>query len=273
MNSFSLSPEQEQGNVVVVFDNGDSSILPAAQVMSELGLKGNVGEIGGYTAKKSQGYLTLRELQDLQNIYGWNIINESFYHKNAVADYYDTNNLSGLDSDILKGAEYLTANGINSDPNWFIYPGGGTNEAIGTVVGKYYKFARTTSVGPEVYPFGDPLAVKTFPTIVRGTSPESVMKAIYDAKKYNLTLFLTFRRIQTSPTDRAGFSLLDFQKIMEYIVQQNIGVKTLSELDQSNGVDMNTMKLATSQPEQLSLSVAARTSIFGELSALLSGKF
>ena len=70
-----------------------------------------------------------------------------------------------------------------------------TNSSIEAVVGKYYKFARTVSTAPEVYPFGDPLAVKTFSTIADTTPPESVMKAIYDAQKYGLTLSLTFRQI------------------------------------------------------------------------------
>ena len=88
--------------------------------MQSLGLEGNVGAISGYIAKDGAGRLTLSQLQNLQNEYGWNIINESWYHYNPITQYYDTKNLAGLDQDILKGAEYLTQNGINSDPNWYI---------------------------------------------------------------------------------------------------------------------------------------------------------
>ena len=87
-----------------------------------------------------------------------------------------------------------------------------TNPTIESVVGKYYKFARTASAAPEAYPFGDPLAVNTFPTITDTTPPENVIKAIYDAQEYGLTLFLTFRQIQSSPGSPGGYPLAILSK-------------------------------------------------------------
>ncbi len=267
VNDFSLIPGQSQGTVVVVFDNGYSSILPAAKIMQNLGLKGNVGAISGYLSRDAAGRLSVSDLQDLQNNYGWDVINESWYHYDPITEYYDTNNLAGLSQDILKGAEYLTENGINTDQNWYIYPDGVTNSSIEAVVGQYYKFARTTSAAPEVYPFGDPLAVKTFPTISDTTPPETVIKAIYDAQKYGLALFLTFRQIQTSPSDPAGYPLSNFQEIMQYIAQNKVNVETFSGLDASDGISQNTLVLAEHQPEQIGLQVTPKSTIFERLLA------
>jgi hypothetical protein len=274
VDNISLVPSQSKGSVLIVFDNGSSnSILPAAQVMQSMGLKGNIGVASEDIAGDKEGYLTLPQLQDLQDNYGWNIINESWTHADEVSTYYAAGNMNGLSQDILEGAEYLNGNDINSDPNWFIYPEGDTNPAIQSVVGQYYKFARTTEVAPTAYPYGNPLAVATLANITTSTSPLAVMKAISDAKKYNLTLFLDFYDIQSSPNDPPGFPLSSFEEIMRYIVQQGIPAQTFSELDQSNGVAVDAMKFAQENPEQISLQITPKNNIFNQLSAMIASKF
>ena len=109
VGNFSLIPGQPQGAVVILFYNGYESILSAAKIMEGLGLEGNVGVISGDISRDAAGRVTLSDLQDLQNDYGWNIINESWYHYNPVTEYYDTNNLTGLSQDVLKGAEIFNS--------------------------------------------------------------------------------------------------------------------------------------------------------------------
>ena len=62
----------------------------------------------------------------------------------------------------MQNALWLEANGINSAPNWLIYPHGTTNQVLESVVGKYYMFGRTTVDDPTAYPYGDSHAVNNF---------------------------------------------------------------------------------------------------------------
>lgn len=227
-------PARKEGSVVIVFDDSYSSILPAAEALHANGLKANVAVIGKYV-DKTKGYLTLRELKALQNDWGWSIINHSWKHRNAVTDYSQTGNLQGFEQDILRGAKYLEDNHINSAPNWYVYPSGATNAQIRAIVGKYYKFARTTLRGPEYYPFGEDLLVKTF--LVGDDMPiSSVKKAIDDVREFKLTLFLTFHSIRSAPDNRKGYALDNFAEIAKYIKEQDISTKTTAELDEKSSV-------------------------------------
>ncbi len=253
VNELATIPDQQQGNVVIVFDDGYDSIIPAADVMKKYNIRGNVAVIGSNSLGTEVGYLSLQELQKLQNEYGWNMANHSWSHKNALEWYAPKNNYSDLEDDIVKGAEYLIENKINTAPNWYIYPNGANNTKIKEIVAKYYKFARTTQQQVEVYPFGDPLRVKNY-LVQNNTPTNAVQKAIDDAKNYKQTLFLTFHRIHSTSSDKSGFEISSFEEIMKYLSAQQMPVKTLSELDVDNGVPLNELTISHN-PQQLLLSV------------------
>lgn len=266
IDQLAVIPAQAEGAAVIVFDDGYRSILPAAEIMKNYGIKGNVAVIADYTSetmsvKRLVGYLLLEDLRKLQNEYGWNMVNHSQAHRNAITDYYDKDNLSGLEQDILNGARFLVENGINSAPNWYIYPNGATNSEIKDIVGKYYKFARTTQTQPEVFPFGEPLGVKTF-AVEDVTTTEEISKAVSDAKKYNLTLFLTFHRIKNRPEDAGGYEIQKFEQVIKDIAAQGLPVKTLSELDSSNKVSFNKMEIVGEIPEQINLDIDVKSRTF-----------
>lgn len=254
ISNISYIPSQKEGQVVIIFDDGYASILPAADLMNKLGIKGNVAVISGNVEKKNKSSLSLQEITKLQNDYGWSIVNHSWYHKEALTTYYKTKKLNDLESDILKGARYLEDNGISTDPNWYIYPHGETNQELRNIVGKYYKFARTVQNEPEVFPFGENLAVKSF-SVQNDTPSQAVAKAIADAKKYKLTLFLTFHRIQSNPTDKPGYTFENFTSVMNDLKKQNISVKTLKELDESNGVEIRKINFIPGKPEQIDFKI------------------
>lgn len=266
IDQLAVIPAQAQGAAVIIFDDGYRSILPAAEIMKQYGIKGNVAVIADNTpktmsVKRLVGYLLLEDLEKLQNEYGWNMVNHSQAHRNALTDYYDNDNLSGLEQDILNGARFLIENGINSAPNWYIYPNGATNGEIKSIVGKYYKFARTTQTQPEVFPFGEPLGVKTF-AVEDVTTPEEISKAVSDAKRYNLTLFLTFHRIKNRPEDVGGYEIQKFEQAVRDIVEQELPVKTLSELDSANKVSFNKMEIVGDIPEQIDIDVDVKSRTF-----------
>lgn len=258
----------KDARVIIVFDDGYESILPATKIMNDLGIAGNVAVIGSYTNEMLKGYLNLNQLKLLKNDYGFDIINHSYHHKNSMSDYYP-HNLEKLENDIIDGLKYLTNVGLNPNPNWYVYPNGETNFAVKKIIGKYYKFARVNSGQPEVYPFGDNLAVKAYP-VNNNTSPYEVMRAINDAKKYKLTLFLTFHRIHSKESDLNGYKLADFEKIMNHISSTKIKTVTLSQFDSENSVTSTQINIKNRVANQLVLEIKKQNL---PLIKLISNKF
>ena len=246
-----LIPMQSEGKLVFVFDDGYQSILPAASYMHQNGMAGNVAVIGKYVDYPTHDHLTLYQLRALQNNWGWDMVNHTQQHTDAVISYYDQHNMGGYAVDILQQATWLEANGLDSAPNWFIYPHGDTNGELQRVVGRYYKFARITADGPDAYPYGDPLAITNLEIQYPGdegesgsagettTSPAKILSAVHEAIAYHMTLILTFHRIHSEPSDAPGYPLALFKQVVDEVRQSGVKVMTLSQLDQSNDVPLN----------------------------------
>lgn len=240
--------QQRRGAVVFVFDDGYESIKPAARYLHLNEMPGNVSVIGQQVKLATARYLNVYDLRMLQNVWGWNMVNHTQQHREIMKDYYDSRRFASFEQDIVDGAMTLEQAGLNSAPNWFIYPHGSTNNALNEVVGRFYKFARTTWSGPEAYPYGSPLRVKTLELHLAvgsgaarkpGTRPSEVIAAIRDAERYHTPLILTFHRIHAVPSDRPGYPLDDFKKIVDEVRNVGIPVLTLSQLDARNGVPVD----------------------------------
>ncbi|HEY5668073.1 MAG TPA: polysaccharide deacetylase family protein, partial [Candidatus Saccharimonadales bacterium] len=249
VSGISTYPEQKTGAVAIVFDDGFASIKPAARVINKLGFKATVAVIGKYPDRKQPGYLSLGDLHNLKD-QGWSLINHSYDHQDAVARYFDASDMASYQKDVLGGAAFLAKNGLSTDENWYIDPHGISNTTTEAIAGKYYKFIRTTLKGPEAYPFANPKVVKTF-GVQDDTPAASVKKAIDDANAYHQTLFLTFHRIHSAPTDKGGYDLGQFTEIMNYLKATNTPVMSLNQLDAANGVPMNHLRIEEGYPSQL----------------------
>ena len=240
-------PQQRSGAVVFVFDDGYRSILPAAAELHSHGMPANVAVIGKYTENPAFGHLNVFNLRWLQGHWGWDMVNHTRDHVDAVADYYSRRAYGAYEQDILDGATFLQRNGLNSAPNWLIYPYGDTNAALSRVVKRLYPFARTTDEGPEAYPYGSPLRVKTLELRAPGdagdasgyaplTRPAEVIAAARDAQRYHTTLIITLHRIHSLSSDHLGYPIADFDAIVRGITALHAPVLTLSQLDKMDGV-------------------------------------
>ncbi len=233
--SLSTLPASPRGAVCLIFDDGHWSVLQAARIMAGKGLRGVLGVIADRPRSNTRGYLQLEELRQLKDAYGWDLANHSAHHRNALQDYAAADDLNGFEEDLLDGARYLWENGLDTAPNWFIYPFGAVDAEVEKRVGKYYRFARSVRGLPEVYPFGDPLAVKVF-NVKAALSPEKVMAAVDDARRFGLTLLLVFHRLQKESSDPNEYPLDSFQRFVDLLSASGVPVKTLRELDADNGV-------------------------------------
>lgn len=245
LGGMSLLPAQKQGKLVFIFDDGYQSILPAASYMHRDGMPGDVAVIGKYVDYPTQDYLNLFQLRTLQNKWGWNMVNHTQQHVDAVQQYYDRNDLTGYANDILQQATWLEANHLNSAPNWIIYPHGATNKALERVVGRYYMFGRGITDDPDAYPFGDREDVDNLEIQYPGdgesgdigfTPPAEIIAAARSAQRNHMTLLLTFHRIRSQASDRPGYPMTLFRQVVDSVRKLGIKVMTLSQLDRSNGV-------------------------------------
>lgn len=248
VGGMTLLPTQSHGKVVIIFDDGYQSILPAAAYMHEFGIPGNVAVIGKYVDYPTQDYLNVFQLRALQNNWGWNMANHTQNHVDAVEAYYDKKNTAGYASDILQQAAWLEENGLNSAPNWFIYPHGATNSALEKIVARYYMFARGIVDNPDSYPFGNPKKVNDLEIQYTGdgeggdvglTPPAQILAAVKNAEEHHDTLILTFNRIHSQPSDMPGYPLKEFKEVINGMRSSGIKAMTLSQLDQSNGVPVD----------------------------------
>ncbi len=276
-----LIPSQKEGEVIIVFDDGFESILPAVTLMNDYGFKGNIAVIADKVTGNERGYLSLKQLKQIKEELGWDLINHSGHHVSALEAYVKYNDIDGFTEDLLAGAKFLIDNDLNTTPNWYIYPHGATNKAIKDIVGKYYAFARTTINQPEAYPFGDPLGVKTISADGMESSGTKVFvpvseleSAIIDAKTYKLPLFITFHRISSLPGDKPGYELGEFKKLIDFIKKENLKVKTLREFDSDNGIEQKSLIFIENQPPQLSVEIYIKSvSIFARIQNIIINKW
>jgi peptidoglycan/xylan/chitin deacetylase (PgdA/CDA1 family) len=269
--SISMTPQEKEGEVVIIFDDGYESILPAVEVMNSFGFKGNIAVIADRLETNQRGYLSLKQLQTIKNDYGWDIINHTEHHLSAVSNYANKGKLEEYEQDVLNGAKYLIKNDLNTTPNWMVYPHGATDEKIKSVIKKYYLFARTTINQPESYPFADPYSVKTISadtgessnsSIVKFIPVADIMSAVVDAKNYKLPLFITFHRINSSSTDRPGYNINEFKKLMSLIAQEKIKVVTLRQFDINHNIPEQKMELVKKVPAELRVKVVITDNSF-----------
>ena len=131
-----------------------------------------------------------------------------------------------------------------------------------SVVGKYYKFARSTVGAPALFPFADPLKVPTISVYTGRATPLDIHNAIKDAKKYRQTIFLMFHKITDgTPSHQTEYSRKDFEQIMNDINDQGIGVVTLSELDKENAIPESDVILTNESPSQYELDISTSQNI------------
>ena len=256
IKDFSLVPDQKEARVIIVFDDGWSSVLDAAKIMNKYKIKGNVAVITNSVEKKR--YLTLDNLKTLQNNYGWNIVSHSNLHKDAIKTYINNNDTKGLDADIRDALQYLIQNNINSAPNWYIYPDGSTDSIVEQIINKYYKFARSTIAAPALFPFANQFEAGVLSVYSDRTEPIDVHNAVSDAIKYHQTLFLMFHKFSKgSPSTYTEYSLGDFDEIINDIEKQGVKVITLSEFDNENNIPKTEFILHNAEPEQFSLDITS----------------
>ncbi len=266
LGGLTLVPAQNEGKLVFVFDGGSQSILPAASYLHRSGMEADVAVIGKYADYPTEDYLNVSQLRELQDRWGWDMVNYTQQDLDAVQQYYNRHDLTAYAADIAAQAGWLEANGLNSAPNWFIYPHGSTNAQLEQVVARYYMFARVTADGPDAYPYGDPREITDLQVQnpgggegdhVSDTPPSEILSAVRQAVIHHMTIILTFDRIYSQPGDQPGYPLTLLKKVVDGVRHSGIKVMTLSQLDTSNGVSLdNRIYTSAGYPSQITVRIS-----------------
>ena len=242
-------------------------MLPAADYLHRSGMPGNISVVGKDVDWPTEGYLNLFQLRTIQNAWGWDIVNSTQDGENPVDRYARQKNLTGFSHDLLEQAAWLESNGLNSAPNWFMYPHDATSPALEKVVARYYMFATGIPGKSGAYPFRDRERVTTFgvQNAAAGpgggpgaTSPRAVIAAARQAARNHTTLILTFQRIHATRTDLPGYPLAMFEEIVNGIRSTGLPVLSLGQLDRSDGVPVtNHIFSSPGRPALISAQISA----------------
>lgn len=254
LGRLSTVPQQREGVVSLVFDDGHWSVEKGAEILARHGLKGSVAVIAERPRANIRGYLNLAQLRKLKDVYGWDVVNHSEHHRHALKDYLDKGDAHGYEKDVLNGARFLQENGLDTAPNWYVYPFGAIDRRVQDMVGRYYKFARSVRTQPEVFPFGDPLAVKVF-CVRADMTPEEIMDAVEDAREFRLTLLLVFHRLGAASRDYNEYLVSRFEDFAAKLAASKARVRTLGEIDRDNGVPPTRLSIVDAKPIQLRLDI------------------
>jgi peptidoglycan/xylan/chitin deacetylase (PgdA/CDA1 family) len=225
----------------ITFDDSYQSVFDLARPkMDALGYRGSnytiVGNLG-----TSSTYLTTAELQQMQNINGWEIGAHS-YDPNVHTNRYTAYTAADLDLDLRKSRAWLVSNGFTGDG--VAYPGGNfgfTTDGykIEDIVARYFSYGRGITQVPEHSTPPMPYRLRTQTGINDGTSLGGITVTSMTATGGLLDrcqlqgswLIMAFHKIVTgTPVASTEISQTGFNAMMDAINSRGIKVLPVSDV-------------------------------------------
>ena len=221
--------------VMLTFDDGLADGWTVAQpILTSDGLVGVSFPIVKEVATAPGGdYMTVGELQSLQNQYGWDIACHTYDHPNLA-----TISTPAIDNEFALWLQWASQNGIKN-VSVVAYPDGGFNDAVVTEASKYFIIGRGTNpltkyedgktmTNPALWEYtlwSEPLT----PAVSLATAESWVDLAVAN----HSVLILLFHGLNSNPTGN-DWSSTDFASPMSYIQEKKsagtVQVETFSQL-------------------------------------------
>ncbi|GAA1306344.1 hypothetical protein Psi02_23740 [Planotetraspora silvatica] len=236
-----------RGVVSITFDDGNESTYSMTRhKMAEHGFRGTQYVIAD--AVGAPGRVTLGQLHDLQDVYGWEVAGHA-YAKVAHDARYPKLTAADVEADLRDMRKWLVANEFQGDS--FAYPGGSFDATVdGTpaeqLVPGHFATGRTILSGvgtkmnilaetsPPALPFRL-RALSSISSLATGQANPSTMLtaggALDRCRRPGSWLILVFHRIvDHEPTATAQVTRGDFDVIMDGIAERGIEVLPVSEV-------------------------------------------
>ncbi|VVB97320.1 Polysaccharide deacetylase [uncultured archaeon] len=199
--------------VTFVFDDGwESTFVNASPVLNDSMFPG-VSAIITDMPGNGPAYMNWTQIQELQNIYGWEITS----HTKSHADMPSLNK-SQMESELGGSKTALENKGL--DVHNFISPGGGYNYLTEAYVMRYYDSDRIVSDGPITPPYNEfPL----YAEIIENTTTLSEAEGWVDsAVNNNSWLILVLHKIVDNDPMAMEWTKSDLASLSRYIESKGI---------------------------------------------------
>jgi peptidoglycan/xylan/chitin deacetylase (PgdA/CDA1 family) len=176
----------------------------------------------------TSSYMTSANLQELQNVHGWNIgcHSDTWVHHNAPY------NLTGPAAQTMmqQNRSWLASRGLRGG-DFFAYPGGADTATTLAAAQQYFVAARTTTQRTkETLPAGNPHRLRILLMDSTKTVP-GIQAAIDSAYAGNFHLILVTHDIVASGATAGTILTSTFQGIVDYVATKGIPVKTMAEVN------------------------------------------
>jgi hypothetical protein len=232
-----MVPQPPQGIVTLTFDDSyQDTFAYAYPTMSQYGYAGDVFDIpyrqvqsGDQTS--TLGYMSVQEMQSMQNNGGWDIDCHTWDHPTVVPGIgnYDVQQLN-FEYDYCKS--FLVDNGLTSGENILAWPIGDYSTLAEAVAQRYFVVARSNvNRIPETLPAGNPwdLRVQEFNGVGLSTSTVlSTLQMCQAAKEW--CIFEMHDVTPQTPSSTTQIATSTFSYMVQEINALGIPVKTLSQV-------------------------------------------
>ncbi|NJD76327.1 MAG: DNRLRE domain-containing protein [Candidatus Methanoperedens sp.] len=221
--SFKTAPDNNLSIPLVtfVFDDGwESTFVNASPILNNSmfpGVSAVITDMPGI----GLAYMNWTQIQELQNIYGWEIAS----HTKSHADMPGLNK-SQMESELAGSKTTLGNKGL--DVHNFISPGGGYNYLTESYIMRYYDSDRIVSDGPITPPYNEfPL----YAEIIQNTTTLSEAKGWVDsAVNNNSWIILVFHKIVDNDPMAMEWTKNDLASLSRYIESKSkLRVVTIRE--------------------------------------------
>lgn len=222
LDSISSQANHATGAIVVQTDDGwndnYNQILPVTN-------ENNI-PLTAYIMPDMMGaanYLTLKQIQELQNVHGWEI---GGHHQTNM----ETFSIDEAEARIKTVRDYLRANGLGNNYLHWAWPNGAYNTNLNSRASKYFSTLRSINEFGETIPAADYKALRIF-NVLSTTTTAQVATAIANAQAEKALLILLYHKVLASgsPTANTEVSLANFTQNMADVAASTLPKLTLSQ--------------------------------------------
>lgn len=232
---YAIFNQNPKGTVLFTFDDGFTSTYAVAKAaLAQYGWAATEFVIADHVRTAQPGFMTLAQLQDLQNKYGWDIASHTMTHADLPAL-----SAASMDQEFSQFAAWEAANGLNYVPA-IAYPQGRYNASVQTEAAKYYLLARSTDLQlPSTAGYLGIYSPLQYQYAMKGhfaagppstTSLATAESWIDDAAANNTIAVIGFHNLTPTPTGSLDWPSSDFNSLVAYAATKNVQVLTFSQL-------------------------------------------
>lgn len=175
------------------------------------------------------GYMTLDQLNKLEQSHGWEVAGHSFTAAMHAAGYGDASTLEAIEADVRALRRWLLANGFRGAEH-LAYPKGFFTAESQAVMGRYFATGRTViNRMAETLRPSDRMRLRSLS--VTNTTTLATAKALVDRVKNGKAWgIITIHDLVVTPTVGTHWAIADLQALVDYVAAQGIPVMTVSEV-------------------------------------------